>query len=85
MADVLSWITTHLDPDTVRLVLDRITLRADQRVECQDPTVVKGDHYMEKEVHVAAGWVLVQMHMTDWAEAQKEDSVLSTVSEWLEA
>ena len=25
------------------------------------------------------------MHMTDWAEAQKEDSVLSMVLDWLEA
>ena len=40
---------------------------------------------MEKEVCIAAGWVLVEMHMTDWAEAQKEDPVLSTVLDWLEA
>ena len=30
---------------------------------------------MEKEVHVTAGWVLVQMHVTDWAEAQRKDSL----------
>ena len=69
----------------VRLVLDGITLGATQRVECQDPTVVEGDHDMEKEVHVTTGWVFVQMHVTDWAEAQREDSVLSMVLEWLEA
>ena len=29
--------------------------------------------------------MLVQQHVTDWAEAQREDSVLSTVLDWLEA
>ena len=28
--------------------------------------------------------MLVQMHITDWAEAQREDSVLGTVLAWLE-
>ena len=40
---------------------------------------------MKKEVHVTTGWVLVQMHMTDWAEAEREDSVLGAVLDWLEA
>ena len=40
---------------------------------------------MDKEVCVTAGQVLVQMHLTDWAEAQREDSVLRAVLEWLEA
>ena len=85
MADVLSWITTCLDPDTVRLVLDGITLEATQRMECQDPIVVEEDHDVEKEVCVTAGQVLVQMHVTDWAEAHREDSVLNMVLDWLEA
>ena len=29
--------------------------------------------------------MLVQMHMTNWAEAQREDPVLSAVLGWLEA
>ena len=28
VADVLSWVTTHVDPDTVRLILDGVTLGA---------------------------------------------------------
>ena len=28
--------------------------------------------------------MLVQMHVTDWTEAQKEDPVLSAVLDWLE-
>ena len=85
IVDVLSWITTCLDPDTVRSILDGITLGATHREGSHDPAVVEGDHGVEKQVHVTAGWVLVQMHVADWAEGQGEDSVLSTVLDWLEA
>ena len=33
---------------------------------------------------MATGCTLVQMHITDWAEAEKEDPVLSAVLDWLE-
>ena len=85
VVDVLSWVTTHLDPDTMRSILDGITLGAAQQAEIHDPTVVEGDHNLEQEVHVTAGCMLVQMHMTDWAETQKEDPVLNAVLDWLEA
>ena len=39
---------------------------------------------MEQEVCVTTGCTLVQMHDTDWAKAQREDSVLSAVLDWLE-
>ena len=55
MADVLSQVTTCLDLDTMRLVLDGITLGVAQRAECHDPTIVEEDHGMENEVCVAAG------------------------------
>ena len=35
--------------------------------------------------HVAAGWVLVEMHVPDWAKTQRKDSVLNAVLDWLEA
>ena len=85
MVDVLCWITTHPDPDMVRSILDRITLWAAHQVEVHDPTVVEGDHDLEQEVCVTTGCILVQMQVTDWAEAQREDPVLSTVLDWLEA
>ena len=85
VADLMSQITTCLDLDMVRSVLDGVTLGATQRAECQHTTVVEGDHGMEKEVCVAAGQVLVPMHVADWAEAQREDPVLSMVLDWLEA
>ena len=83
MADALSQITTHLGPEAMQSILDGATLGADQRAEGEDPAVVEDDQ--EKEVQVAAGQVLVEMHVTDWATAQREDLKLDTVLHWLEA
>ena len=84
MADVLSQVTTCLDPDIVRSILDGLTLGAAHWVEVHDPTVIEGDYDLEQEVHVMASHALVQMHVTDWAKAQREDPVLSAVLDWLE-
>ena len=35
--------------------------------------MVEGDYNLEKEVHVPIGQVLVKMHVTDLAAAQRED------------
>ena len=65
-------------------ILDGATLGTTQRAERDDPAVVEGDHEIEKEVHVPAGQVLVEMHATNWAAAQKEDPELDAVLHWLE-
>ena len=41
--------------------------------------MIKGDQKREKEVQVTAGQVLVGMHVTNWATAQKEDPELDAV------
>ena len=40
VADVLSQVTTHLDPDTVRLILSGVTLGAAHWEEIHDPTLI---------------------------------------------
>ena len=85
VAEVLSWVTTCLDPDMGGLILDGVTLGTTHQVEVHDPTIIKGDHGLEQEVCVTTGHVLVQMHITDWGKAQMEDPVLSAVLDWLEA
>ena len=67
----------------MRSVLDRVTLGAVHWTKVHDPTIVKGDHHLEQEVHVTTGHMLVQMHVTDWAEAHSEDPALSAVLDWL--
>ena len=85
VADVLSQITTCLGLEAMQSVLNGVTLGAAQRVEGDDPAVVEGNHNIEKEVHVTAGQVLVEMHVTNWAATQREDPVLDAVLHWLEA
>ena len=79
MADALSWVTTRLGLEAVQAILDGATMGASQRVEGEDPTVIEGDQQMEKEVQVTAGQILVEMHVTDWAVAQKGDPELDAV------
>ena len=47
---MLSQITTRLGPEAMQAVLDEATTGASQRVEGEDPAVIKGDQQMEKEV-----------------------------------
>ena len=85
VADVLSWVTTHLDPDMVKSILNGVTLGSAHWAKVHDPTIVEGDHSLEQEVCVTAGHAIVQMHVTDLAEAQKENLTLNTVLNWLKA
>ena len=49
-------------------ILDGVSLGVGYRSEGYDSAVVEGNCCLEKEAHVAAGWVLVEMHMTDWVK-----------------
>ena len=85
VADMRSQITTSLCLEAMQSILDGATLGAAQRAEGEDPAMVDGDQEKEKEVWVTAGQVLVEMHVTDWATAQREDPELDAVLHWLEA
>ena len=47
--------------------------------------MAEGEPEKEKEVWVAAGQVLIEMHVTNWATAQREDPELDAVFHLLEA
>ena len=81
MADALSQITTCLGLEAVQAILDGATLGASQRAEGEDPAMIEGSQ--EKEVWVAVGQVLVEMHVTDLTTAKKEDPELAAVLQWL--
>ena len=69
----------------MRLILDGVTLVPVYQAKVHDLAIVEGDHHLEQEVCVTAGHALVQIHVTDLAEAQKEDPMVSTVLNWLKA
>ena len=83
VAVTLSQVTTHLDPEVVQAVLDGAAIGTSQRAEGENPAIIEGDQQLEREVWVAAGQVLVEMHVTNWAVAQKEDPELDAVLQWL--
>ena len=85
VADTMSWATAHLEPEAVQAVLDGGTMATSQRVERENPAIIEGDQQLEQEVWVTAGWVLVEMHVSNWAAAQKEDPELDAVLQWLGA
>ena len=85
VVDMLNQVMTQLDPDTVKSILDRVMLGSAHWAKVHDPAIVEGEYHLEQEVHVTAGHTLLQMHVTDWAEAQREDPLLSTVLDWLKA
>ena len=85
VADVLSGVTTQLDPDMVILILNGVAMGSVHWAKVHNPTIVEGDHCLEQEVCVTAGHALVQMHVTDWTEVQREDPMLITVLDWLKA
>ena len=83
-ADTLSRVTTQLEPEAVQAVLDGVAMGALQRAERENPAIIKNDQQMEQEVCVTTGQVQVEMHVTDWVAAQKEDPGLNAVLHWLE-
>ena len=84
-ADALSWVTTHLELEAVQAILDGATVDTSQRAERENPAIIKSDQQLEQEVQVTTGQILVEMHVTDWAAAQKEDPELDAVLQWLES
>ena len=50
-----------------------------------DPAVVEGNQQLEQEVCITTGCPLVEMHVTNWAKAQREDLMLRAVLDWLKA
>ena len=85
VADTLSQVTTHLEPEAVQAILHGATVGASQRAEGENPAIIESDQQLEKEVQVTTGQVLVELHVSNWAVDQKEDPKLDAVLQWLES
>ena len=70
---------------TVKSILNGVALGMAHCAEVHDSAVVEGNQCLEQEVCVTADHPLVEMHVTNWAKAQREDPMLSIVLEWLKA
>ena len=83
VADALSQVMACLGLEAVQAILDGANMGTSQGAERQNPVVIEGNQQLEKEVQVTVGQVLVEMHVTNWAAAQKEDPELNAVLQWL--
>ena len=63
--------------------MDGAAIGMSQQAERERPAVIENDQLLEQEIRVAAGRAVVEMHVTDWAVAQKEDPELDAVLQWL--
>ena len=85
---MLSWITSKLDVETVRCILDGVTKGLTGRADIHDPVVALTDEAVHKQVWKIAVWARatnmhVNLHVTDWVAAQWEDAVHKTMIKWI--
>ena len=55
VADALSQVTTHLEPETLQAISDGATVGTSLRAERENPAIIKSDQQLEQEVWVTAG------------------------------
>ena len=87
-ADALSQVAWKLDAETVKSILDAITVGMMERADAQDPAVAEADKEIHKQVQETAilAWApqaCVNLHVTNWVTTQQEDLILKTVIEWI--
>ena len=54
VADALSQVTTHLQPEAVQAILDGVAMGASQQAEKESSAVIEGNRCLEEGVHVTA-------------------------------
>ena len=84
--DALNWVTLKLDAETVKSILDEVTMRMTERAEAQDPALAKADEEIHKPVQetailARATQACINLHVADWVTTQQEDPVLKTAIE----
>ena len=84
--DALNWVTLKLDAETMKSILDGVTMETTERADAQDVGLAEADEEIHKQVQetvILAQTAYVNLHMTDWVYAQQEDPILKTMIEWI--
>ena len=87
-ADALSWVTSRLDVETVKSILNGVTVGLTGRAGAHDPVAAETDKEIHKQVweaavHARATHACVILHLTDWVATQQEDPVLKAMINWI--
>ena len=84
--DVLSCVTSKLNTETVKSILDDATMGTTKKADAHDPTVAKADEIIHKpfqETAILAQAACIDLHVTGWVTAQQEDPTLKAVVRWI--
>ena len=84
-ADAMSQVTSKLDAEIMKSILDGVTMGITKRVDAQDPVMAEADEEIHKPVQetvvlARAAQTHVDLHVTDWVTAQQEDLILKTMT-----
>ena len=82
--DALSQVISKQNAETVKSILDGITVGTTKRADAHYPAVVKVDEEIHKPVQetaILAQAAHVDLHVTDLVTAQQEDPILKTIIE----
>ena len=84
----LNQVTSRLDAETVKSILDGVTMGSTGRADAYNPVVAETDEKIHQQIQEAAvqpraTHIHVNLHMTDWVAAQWEDWVLKAVINWI--
>ena len=76
------------DAETVKSILDRVTMGLTGCLDTHDPVVTETDKEIHKEIWEAAvlarpTHTYVNVHVTDWTATKWKDPVLKAMLDWI--
>ena len=77
---------SNLNSETVKSILDGVTMGMTERADAQDLAVAKADEEIHKPVQETVSLAQaahVNLHVTDWVTNQQENPILKTAIEWI--
>ena len=83
--DALSQVTLKLDAETMKFILDRVTMGITERADAHDPVVAKADKEIHKPVQETARLAQaahVDVHVTEWPPNMRIP-LLKTTIKWI--
>ena len=87
-ADALSQVTSKLDTEIMKSILDGVTMGMMKWADTQDPAVAKADEEIHKPIQetvilARAAQACIKLHMADWMTTKQEDPILNTMIKWI--
>ena len=82
------WVTSKLDAETVKSILDGIAMGLTGRVDAHNAVMAETNEEIHKQVWEAAvqaraTHMHLNLHVTDWVATQGENPILKTVIKWI--